>query len=168
MDVVDKKTRSRMMGHIRSKNTSPETAIRSGLHRLGYRFSLHSKHLPGRPDLVLTKYNAVIFVHGCFWHRHGNCFYASNPSTRRAFWQNKFQQNLLRDTRNTKELRAAGWRVFTVWECEIGAHPIAVIKSLASFLKTKSIHQRTLPRVPRRRVASASIATSRNPHRAPR
>ena len=90
VDVVDRKTRSRMMSGIRGKNTKPELLIRKGLHARGFRFRLHDKHLPGKPDLVLPKYGAVIFVHGCFWHRHSGCVRTTTPKRNRSFWQEKF------------------------------------------------------------------------------
>lgn len=107
------------MSRIRSRNTSPELKVRSLLHSLGYRFRLHSKALPGRPDIVLRKYRAVIFVHGCFWHRHPGCRYATTPKSNTAFWMEKFQRNVERDTRVREEIETLGWTVLTVWECEI-------------------------------------------------
>ena len=106
------------MAQVRSKNTKPELLIRSALHRLGYRFRLHKKGLPGRPDVVLPKYRTAIFVHGCFWHRHPGCRKASFPKTRVEFWEDKFDTNVARDERNRTDLLAAGWHVLTVWECE--------------------------------------------------
>lgn len=108
-----------MMSGIRGQNTEPERAVRSHLHRAGLRFRLHGKSLPGRPDVVLPKWNAVVFVHGCFWHRHPGCAKASVPSSNLAFWQAKFAANVERDERNRSQLRRLGWRVFTVWECRM-------------------------------------------------
>jgi DNA mismatch endonuclease, patch repair protein len=108
-----------MMASIGAAHTRPELLVRQYLHRTGLRFRLHVKGLPGRPDLVLPRYRAVVFVHGCFWHRHQGCRYATTPSTRVEFWQLKFRQNVARDQRTSESLRAAGWRVFTLWECEI-------------------------------------------------
>jgi DNA mismatch endonuclease (patch repair protein) len=119
-DIVDRATRSRMMSGIRGKNTSPERIVRSFLHRAGLRFSLHRPDLPGHPDVVLPHWNTVIFVHGCFWHRHAGCRFASTPETNRAFWNRKFAANVDRDRRNSTALRRAGWRVLTVWECQLG------------------------------------------------
>lgn len=107
------------MAGIRSSNTSPEMKIRRMLHRQGFRYRLHKKNLPGRPDLVLPRYRLCIFVHGCFWHRHPGCRYATTPATRPEFWQAKFEQNIARDTRAKMELFAQGWRVFELWECGI-------------------------------------------------
>ena len=111
--------RSRNMSAIKSKNTKPEIAVRKLLHSMGYRFRLHRKDLPGSPDIVLPKYKTVIFVHGCFWHRHENCKYASNPKTRQEFWEAKFRENINRDKLNQENLSSNGWKIIIVWECEI-------------------------------------------------
>lgn len=118
-DIVDPRTRSRMMAGIKGKDTRPELLIRSALHKAGFRFRLHDKRLPGSPDLVLPKYRAVIFVHGCYWHRHKGCRFATTPATRTEFWGNKFRRNVERDERNRVQLLDDGWRVFTIWECGI-------------------------------------------------
>ena len=111
--------RSRNMSAIKSKNTKPEIKVRKVLHSMGYRFRLHSKNLPGSPDIVLPKYKTVIFVHGCFWHRHQNCKYASTPKTRQEFWNKKFNENINRDKINQENLSSKGWKIIIVWECEI-------------------------------------------------
>ena len=111
--------RSRNMSAIKSKNTKPEIAVRKLLHSMGYRFRLHRKDLPGSPDIVLPKYKTVIFVHGCFWHRHENCKYASTPKTRQEFWEAKFRENINRDKLNQENLSSKGWKIIIVWECEI-------------------------------------------------
>jgi len=111
--------RSRNMSAIKSKNTKPEIAVRKLLHSMGYRFRLHRKDLPGSPDIVLPKYKTVIFVHGCFWHRHENCKYASTPKTREEFWEAKFRENINRDKLNQENLSSKGWKIIIVWECEI-------------------------------------------------
>lgn len=118
MDVVDSSTRSRMMSSIRGKNTLPERQVRRYLHCAGLRFRLHSAGLPGKPDLVLPRYRAVIMVHGCFWHRHGGCRFCTTPATRPEFWHQKFARNVQRDAEKEAELQGLGWTVFTVWECE--------------------------------------------------
>ena len=107
-----------MMAGIRGKNTKPELAIRSALHRRGFRFRLHKEDLPGKPDLVFPKYQAIIFVHGCFWHGHG-CHLFKWPKTREDFWQEKIGSNVERDHRQLSALTAAGWRVATIWECTL-------------------------------------------------
>jgi DNA mismatch endonuclease, patch repair protein len=118
-DIVDQQTRSRMMSGIRGKNTKPELALRRALHARGFRFRLHSRKVHGRPDLVLPKHRAVVFVHGCFWHRHQGCRYTTSPSTRPEFWQAKFEANVIRDSAVRTTLLADGWRVATVWECAL-------------------------------------------------
>lgn len=118
-DIVDKQTRSRMMAGIQGKDTKPELALRRALHARGFRFRLHSRKVYGRPDLVLPKYRAVVFVHGCFWHRHKGCRYTTTPSTRREFWQAKFKANVARDEAVQGKLMEDGWRVATVWECAL-------------------------------------------------
>ncbi|WP_156841270.1 very short patch repair endonuclease [Novosphingobium aquimarinum] len=119
VDVVNPETRSRMMSGIRGANTKPELKVRRRLHAAGFRYGLHRKDLPGRPDLVMPRYDAVIFVHGCYWHRHPGCRLASTPSTRTDFWTAKFTANQERDRRNIADLRVRGWRVAIVWECEV-------------------------------------------------
>lgn len=118
-DVVDKATRSRMMSGIQGKNTKPELLVRKYLHGRALRFRLHAKNLPGKPDLVFPKYKAVVFVHGCFWHRHAGCKYATTPSSREHFWTNKLSENVARDAYQIAALGELGWRVFVVWECEL-------------------------------------------------
>jgi len=117
-DVVDSATRSRMMSGIRGRNTKPEIQIRSILHRRGFRFRLHVRDLPGKPDIVFPRYRAVIFVHGCFWHGHG-CRLFKWPRTRTEFWKTKIIRNQVNDKRSIEMLTAAGWRVGIVWECSI-------------------------------------------------
>lgn len=117
-DIVDKKTRSRMMSGIRSKNTKPELLIRSQLHKMGFRFRIHVRELPGKPDIVLKKYNAVIMVNGCFWHHH-NCDLFKWPKTRPDFWKKKIELNATRDVENIASLKSMGWRICTIWECAI-------------------------------------------------
>ncbi|MCW4455774.1 very short patch repair endonuclease [Flavobacterium sp. MXW15] len=118
IDVVDRATRSRMMSGIRGKNTKPELIVRSFLHRAGLRFRLHAK-LPGKPDLVLPKHRTVVFVHGCFWHRHEGCRFSTTPANNAAFWQEKFADNVRRDARVKQQLRELGWRVLVIWSCQL-------------------------------------------------
>lgn len=118
-DIVDQQTRSRMMAGIRGKNTKPELLLRRALHAHGFRFRIHSSKVHGRPDIVLPKHRAVIFVHGCFWHRHEGCRYTTSPSTRPEFWQAKFEANVARDSAVRTTLLESGWRVATVWECAL-------------------------------------------------
>lgn len=117
-DVFDKKTRSNIMSKVKGKNTKPELQVRSLLHRAGFRYRLTSKNVPGRPDIILPKYRAVILVHGCFWHGH-DCYRFTWPKTRKAFWKKKIEGNRERDARHLEELKAEGWRVCVVWECSL-------------------------------------------------
>lgn len=119
VDIVPPEVRSRMMARIRGRDTLPERLVRSYLHRAGLRFRLHAPDLPGRPDIVLPRWHAVVFVHGCFWHRHTGCPRCTTPSSNPAFWQAKFSANVERDQRKAAALRRLGWRVFTVWECQV-------------------------------------------------
>jgi DNA mismatch endonuclease (patch repair protein) len=123
-DVVSRATRSRMMAGIKGRDTTPELAVRSHLHHAGLRFRLHATDLPGTPDLVLPKWRTVVFVHGCFWHRHPKCRYAAVPKSNRHFWKAKFAANVARDARNVAALRRSGWRVLTIWECRTA--PVAL------------------------------------------
>jgi DNA mismatch endonuclease (patch repair protein) len=134
MDIISKERRSWNMSRIRSANTQPEKLVRSLLHRLGYRFRLHVPELPGRPDVVLPKYGYIIFVNGCFWHRHRRCKFAYTPKSRVRFWTTKFRGNVARDRQKIKELRRKGWRVFVIWECET-ADPGRLTQRLTRMLK---------------------------------
>ncbi|QHI68152.1 very short patch repair endonuclease [Tichowtungia aerotolerans] len=118
-DHLTPEKRSWNMSRIKGKDTSPEILVRSMLHRAGYRFRKNVKTLPGKPDIVLPKYRTVIFVHGCFWHRHKGCKGATTPKTRTDWWQKKFERNIANDKKHTRELRKLGWHVLTIWECEL-------------------------------------------------
>lgn len=120
-DFLSKEQRSERMSRIRSKDTSPELSLRKALHALGLRFRVHDKNLPGKPDIVLPRFKAVVLVHGCFWHRHGGCKVASTPKSNTVFWQEKFGRNVQRDRRNADALEAQGWKVIVAWECELGS-----------------------------------------------
>jgi DNA mismatch endonuclease, patch repair protein len=120
MDVVDSATRSRMMSGIRGRNTKPEIFVRSLLHASGFRFRLHVKELPGKPDIVLPKHKAIVLVHGCFWHGHG-CRLFKWPSSRVEFWRTKIERNRANDDKTVAALADAGWRVAIIWECAIRA-----------------------------------------------
>jgi DNA mismatch endonuclease (patch repair protein) len=134
-DVVDQATRSRMMSGIRGKNTRPELVVRKALHARGFRYRLHAKELPGRPDLVLPKHHAVIFIHGCFWHGH-ECSLFKWPSSRPEFWREKIGKNADRDTRSIQALRDSGWRVAVLWECAVRSKDglVPAVERLASWL----------------------------------
>jgi DNA mismatch endonuclease (patch repair protein) len=136
MDKLTPEHRSWNMGRIRSGNTKPELAVRSLLHRMGYRFRLHRKDLPGKPDIILPKYKTVVFVHGCFWHRHMSCQYAYAPKSRVKFWEEKFKSNIERDNRNQAELEAIGWKVIVIWECEL-SDTESVVNKLTLHIKLK-------------------------------
>ncbi len=118
-DVHDKKTRSYNMSRIRSGNTKPEMLVRRFLHAEGFRYKLHDKKLPGKPDIVLPKYKTVIFVHGCFWHGHKGCKYYVIPKTRTEWWVNKINGNKANDDKAIKALRKGGWKVINIWECHL-------------------------------------------------
>ena len=118
MDKVSKKKRSEIMSKIRSKNTGPEKYVRKELRKRGFKFTLHKKNLPGKPDIVLKKHKTVINVNGCFWHHH-NCGRYNIPKNNRKFWLNKFKKNKKRDKINTRKLRKLGWKVYKVWECNL-------------------------------------------------
>jgi len=139
-DVHDPATRSRNMAAVRGKDTKPELLIRRGLHGLGYRYRLHAKDLPGKPDLVFPKYRAVIFIHGCFWHGH-HCPLFRLPATRTEFWRDKISGNVARDDRALKALHEAGWRTGTVWECAVkgtGRRPLPeVLHQISEWLTAK-------------------------------
>lgn len=127
------------MSRIRSKDTRPEKLVRSVLHRMGYRFRLHVKDLPGKPDVVLPRHRTVIFVHGCFWHRHSGCKYAYVPKSRVEFWNRKFEQNVKSDGKALHELHELGWRVITLWECEL-PDADTVARILSQVLPAQSLH----------------------------
>ena len=120
VDSLTPAQRSKRMSRIRSRDTSPEIALRKALHALGFRFRLDNRKLPGKPDIVLPRYKTAIFVHGCFWHRHEGCKVATTPKSNTQFWVDKFDRNVARDTRVIAELEAMGWRVLVAWECELG------------------------------------------------
>src|SRR5687768_8377330 len=119
MDTISRTHRSWNMGRIKSSDTYPELVVRSFLHRIGYRFRLHRRDLPGNPDIVLPRFKTVVFVHGCFWHRHSGCRFAYTPRSRTLFWQRKFAANVCRDRRTRRRLSALGWTVIQIWECQL-------------------------------------------------
>jgi DNA mismatch endonuclease, patch repair protein len=137
MDTLTSEKRSWNMSRIRGANTKPELAVRSMLHRLGYRFRIADKTLPGKPDIVLPRYKAVIFVHGCFWHRHQGCKYAYTPKSRLDFWEAKFEGNIMRDKKNISLLKKAGWLPIVIWECEIKHKTGAVLGRVSGILQRR-------------------------------
>lgn len=144
-DVLTPEQRHRNMASIRSRDTSPEKLLRSRLFRCGYRFRLCDKHLPGSPDIVLKRYHTVIFVHGCYWHRHQGCKYATTPASNTEFWKKKFQNNVERDKQNTHALLVSGWHVVIVWECQLKHHCDSAVEKVVEFLQqAKSLPSATV------------------------
>ncbi len=133
MDIVDQQTRSRMMGRIRGKDTKPELVVRRIAHGLGYRFRLHRRDLPGSPDIVFPRRKKVIFVHGCYWHRHPGCRFAYSPKSNIDFWNGKFEANKARDAAAMSMLKNEGWDPLVIWECEV-ADPVYVAARLSAHL----------------------------------
>lgn len=133
-DTISKERRSWNMSRIKGKNTTPELMLRSLLHKAGYRFRLHDAKLPGRPDIVLKKYKTVIFVNGCYWHRHQGCSKATTPKTRTTFWLDKFAATVERDKCKHAELEEMGWNVVIVWECELKANPMKILGEICRSL----------------------------------
>lgn len=134
-DSLTVEKRSWNMSRIRSRDTGPERALRSMLHRAGFRFRLYDRTLPGSPDIVLKKHRTVIQVHGCYWHRHEGCKNATTPSTRADFWKAKFGATVARDERNLLALAKLGWNTIVVWECDLNKHPDEVISEISNQLR---------------------------------
>jgi DNA mismatch endonuclease, patch repair protein len=137
LDKLTTAQRSRNMARVRGKNTLPEMLVRSAAHKLGLRFRLHDKRLKGSPDLVFAKHKVALFVHGCFWHQHPGCKKASLPTTKTEFWHTKLARNVERDREAIRQLRADGWRVDVIWECETKAAE-AIEKRLKQILRHRS------------------------------
>lgn len=143
VDRISPAQRSKNMQAIRSKDTVPERVVRSLVHSAGYRFRLHRNDLPGRPDMVLPRHKAIIFVHGCYWHGHGCPRGGRGPKSNQGYWGPKLERTRIRDAANRRALEAAGWRVHTVWECQLLA-PDRVLAAIVEFLNGGSIGERTL------------------------
>jgi DNA mismatch endonuclease (patch repair protein) len=135
-DVFDAAMRSAVMRRVRRTNTAPEMIVRRTLHRMGFRFRLHRRDLPGRPDVVLPRYKTVIFVHGCFWHGHVGCRRAGRPTSHTAYWNWRLDRNIARDRQNVADLEQAGWSVLIVWECEV-KNAVEAEKVLANLLPAR-------------------------------
>lgn len=153
MDTVDKATRSKIMSKVGQKHTGPEMKLRRALHRIGLRYRLHDKKLPGSPDIVFPRFKAVLFVHGCFWHRHG-CKATTMPETNVDYWCKKFDENIARDRRDIEALQDAGWRVTVVWECSLkgnGAEPDEVARLVREWLLSRE-NYKNIPAVNRWRL----------------
>lgn len=137
MDSLSPEKRSWNMSHIRGKNTKPELVMRSMLHRMGYRFRVSDRKLPGKPDIVLPKYKVVILVNGCFWHRHPGCKYAYSPKSHTEFWEEKFAQTIIRDKENLSDLQSAGWLPIVIWECEVKYSLQETLSGVTEILQAK-------------------------------
>jgi DNA mismatch endonuclease, patch repair protein len=140
-DTLTPAQRSRLMSRVVGRDTKPEWILRSALHRLGFRYRLGGAGLPGRPDLVLPKYRSVVFVHGCFWHRHADCKRATLPRTNADFWKEKLERNVARDREAAAALEALGWKVIPVWECELYRDPVAAAARVVRELTGESALQ---------------------------
>jgi DNA mismatch endonuclease (patch repair protein) len=154
MDTLSKTRRSWNMSRIRSKHTQPERIVRSLLHRMGFRFRLHRRDLPGCPDIVLPRYRSVVLVHGCFWHRHKGCKYAYSPKSRTRFWLRKFQENVARDRLCRSRLGRLRWRPLVVWECEL-ENPARLAARLRRFLSKERPRSPRTPTTGRTRTEGA-------------
>ena len=155
-DTLTIQQRSQLMAKIRSKNTGPERAVRSLLHRAGHRFRIHVRSLPGKPDVVLPRHRVVVFVHGCFWHRHQGCKVATTPKTHKKFWLEKFARNVANDHKHRRKLRRLGWKVVTIWACQL-KHPEKVLARIEkSMLPRAAPPCASLPAPPLPMVAESS------------
>ncbi len=134
MDIWSKKKRSQVMSRILSKDTKPEQKVRKMLTAMGYHYRLNVRNLPGKPDIVLRKHNAIIFIHGCFWHLHSHCRDGTIPKTRVSYWREKLMRNKARDIQHKKELRRHGWNILRLWECEIEKRPGKTIEKIRRFI----------------------------------
>lgn len=160
-DIVDAATRSRMMAGIQSKNTRPEVLIRKALHASGFRYSLHSIHLPGRLDIVMPKWRVAIFVHGCFWHWH-ECRLSEIPATRTAFWSTKLAANRTRDALAMQQLLAAGWRVATAWAC--ATRGISVLNNLPTLVEYLTFWIRNPEQPPTVEITTSNLLAASTRH----
>ena len=132
-DIFPKEKRSGIMSRVKGVNTGPELTVRSLIHRMGFRFRLHRRDLPGAPDIVLPRLKKVVLVHGCFWHGHRRCRRSGRPQTNIAFWETKLDRNIIRDKRNLRDFRKLGWNVLVIWQCQIG-NPAILEKTIHAFL----------------------------------
>lgn len=138
-DVHDKLTRSYNMSQIKGKNTKPEMVVRKYIFSKGFRYRLHDKKLPGKPDIVLTRFRTVVFIHGCFWHGHENCRYFKLPKTRSEWWRNKIERNKQADIQNKRTLENDGWKVITIFECQLKPDSRSkTLENLVNYLKLLS------------------------------
>lgn len=153
-DIVSTSVRSRMMSGIRGRNTAPEIALRRLLHGVGFRYRLHARDLPGRPDIVLPRYRVAMFTHGCFWHQHEGCRFAKMPSSNRRFWEVKLLRNRERDAEAIRLLRKADWRVLVVWECSVRDRTSLDLERLQDSICQWIKSSRVRAELPRRKLAS--------------
>jgi|SRR6185437_8675463 len=160
MDTVDRQTRSKIMASVGQKDTGAELALRRALHKIGLRYRLHDRSLPGSPDIVFPRFRAVVFVHGCYWHSHG-CYRSTVPKSRNEFWTDKFSANRSRDQKNVGSLLKDGWRVLTVWECalmgKIAEPPSVVARTVKTWLDSSD----TIGQIAGASIRTASRANSR-------
>lgn len=161
MDIWTKEKRSSVMARILSKNTKPELVVRRILTKNSFRYRLHDNKLPGKPDIVLRKYGAVIFVHGCFWHLHKGCPNARMPKTRLKYWRAKLVNNAERDIQHRKELKKLGWKILCLWECEIEKRPEVIIHKIQGCLNRTPIAQKK-----QKMHVSAKTLRAASPHTA--
>jgi len=133
MDTLNPEQRHKAMAAVKSQNTTPELVVRKLLHKEGFRFRLHHKDLPGKPDILLPKYNTIILVHGCFWHQHFGCNRSTRPTSNDHYWRAKLDRNIARDQKNISELEALGWKILVIWECET-KDKFALSEKLSNFL----------------------------------
>lgn len=129
VDIFSKEKRSEIMSHIKAKDTSIEVSVRSYLHKKGYRFRVNDRRYPGKPDIVMPKYKTIIFIHGCFWHRHG-CKNSSTPKSNKEYWESKLTKNVERDNSNALQLKKMGWHVIIIWECELNSDFVKRMKAV--------------------------------------
>lgn len=160
-DVVDQETRSRMMSGIQGKNTKPELQIRSALHRRGFRFRVHYEKLPGKPDIALPKYRALILIHGCFWHGHG-CHLFKWPKTNSEFWRQKIEGNANRDRRRLTLYRQSGWRTLIIWECALKGSGKLETENLQDHIENWIISETLYSEIPARGISSHTCVAKRN------
>jgi DNA mismatch endonuclease (patch repair protein) len=161
-DTLTIAERRRLMAKIKGKNTAPELAVRSLLHRAGHRFRIHVRALPGTPDIVLPRHRTIVFVHGCFWHRHTGCKIATTPQTHRKFWADKFARNMANDQKHRRRLRRLGWRIVTVWSCQL-KHPDRVLARIEKALQSPSTVYHLPPPAPLPLVAESRPTYGRRP-----
>lgn len=141
MDTLNPEQRHKAMAAVKSKNTTPELVVRKLLHKEGFRFRLHRKDLPGKPDILLPKYHTIILVHGCFWHQHHGCKRSTRPTSNDDYWRVKLERNVARDQKNISELEAINWKVLVIWECETKDKSV-LSKKISSFLSNTSFYKK--------------------------